>query len=639
MLFAGPKRPLGARLGAIVLIAGVLAVVAPAFTVVEAAEPITVTNNSQQTVQVPVVPGLKPSAISGSLSAPESRHGGNVAGGTVIVTAGGQEVYRGEAKATKFEAQLENPKLTNGNLTVAIRYGVPGLRLNYCSSNFQQLNLDVNSVTFTGKQTVPKTVSDFLQPGVSAINVVIPQESNGDQVSAGLAAIGAAAFSLGPDADTRISLGSVDRRIVEKPGARVIKIENALGPATTTLGTEKGVPTLTIAGRSSTLTEAATELGGTQTTNSQSSGAVSTGATKPPDKPNQTFVEMGLTDATLKGWGSQTLDIAANQSQFGGSIRDVRVRLVGVRSQIPAGAKANLNVIWNKELVETLDLNSMSRIAADIEVPNPLLKEINQLRVELETLPADGSCSGDNPATPVTVTLDPQQSQVRTSRGQTIAPGFARFPQALNGELPVAFAQGKPSQATVQSAALLVASLQRVNVPQLMVEVVPFTEASTSLASTLVVDADESVSTRLGAPMLLNSVREIRTPEHNITSRGGVPFSAFEAFSSGTRNMLMLGGWAPPRSPASEVQGTSLSLAEYVYALPGGWSSLQGDIALVEPGSEPQTLNSNAMVPQEPVIRADGWVLVWMVGVIVVFVGAGVWRYLHVTRRQKAGES
>lgn len=634
MLFTRPSGSIAARLGAIALVAGVFAGVGPAFAVAEAAEPVAVTNNSQQTIQIPVLPGLTPTRISGSLSSPESRRGRQVDNGTVLVTAGGQEVYRGEAKATTFDAPLKNPTVSNGNMAVVVRYGVPGLRSNYCSSNFQQLNLNVDSVTFVGRQRSPKSVGDFLQPGVSGVNVVLPQEPTGDQVSAGLAAIGAAAFSLGTEADTRISLGAADQRLVEKPGARVIKIENAAGPTTTALTTERGVPTLTIAGRGSTLSTAATELGIDSAAGSQQSNSAAAGAPRPPDRPNQSFVEMGLTNATIEGWGSQILEVTANQSQFGGSIRDVRVRLVGARSHVPAGAKANLNLYWNRELVDSLDLRSTASIAADVEVPNVLLREVNQLQVELETLPADGSCQGTNPPTPVTVTLDPVQSQVRTSRGQTIAPGFARFPQALNGQLPVAFAQGKPSLTSIQSAALLVASLQRVNVPQLMVELVPFAEASTSVASTLVLDADESISARLGAPLLLNSVREIQSPEHNITSGGGVPFSALEAFSSGTRNMVMLGGWAPAGSPASEVQGTSLALAEYVYSISGGWSSLQGDIALVEPGSRPQMLNSNAMVPQEPVIRADGWVLVWMVGVIVVFVAVGVWRYVHVTRRQ-----
>lgn len=635
MLFSGPKSPVGARITAIALIMGVLAIAVPTFAEASVAEPVTVTNNSRQTVQVPVLPGLKPTQISGSISAPESRHGGELDGGTVVVTAGGQEVYRGEAKATKFEAKLEKPTVTNGYLTVAIRYGVLGLRDNFCSSNFQQLNLDVDSVTFTGKQTQPKMVRDFLQPGVSGVNVVIPQEPNGDQISAGLAALGAAVYRLGPDAEARISLGNPDQRVTDKPGARIIKIENATTAATVTLGSDKGIPTLTIAGRSSTLTAAATELGNRRPVIADASTTVTpTPTVRPPDKPNQTFVELGLTQAELEGWGSQVLDVTANQSQFGGSIRDVRVRLVGTRSQIPAGAKANLNVYWNQKLVDSLDLKTMTRIATDVEVPNPLLKEVNQLRVELETLPADGSCKGTEPPTPVSVSLDPQQSQVRTSQGQTIAPGFARFPQALNGGLPVAFAHGKPSPSSIQSAGLLVASLQRVNVPQLIVDVVPFTEASGGVDSALVLDADEAVSTRLGAPMLLNQMREIRTPEHNITTRGAMPFSALEGFSSGTRNMLMLGGWAPAGSPASEVQGTSLALAEYIYALPGGWTSLEGDIALVEPGSKPQTLNSNAMVPQPPVIRADGWVLVWMVGVIIVFVVLGVWRFVYVTRRE-----
>ena len=55
---------------------------APAAASVVAVPPVSVSNNSRQTILIPVAPGLVPSRISGAITAPQSLNGGSLVGGT-----------------------------------------------------------------------------------------------------------------------------------------------------------------------------------------------------------------------------------------------------------------------------------------------------------------------------------------------------------------------------------------------------------------------------------------------------------------------------------------------------------------------------------------------------------------------------
>lgn len=633
---------------------------------------VQVANNSSQTIQVPVAPGLIPSSISGSISAPQSLNGAPLAGGSVVVTAGGQRIFQGRAQAAQFTARLKQPKVVAGFLPVVVRYVVKRLRRSFCTSNVQQLSANISSLSFVGVQESPNSVADFLVPGVSGVNVVLPKNPTSAQVQAGLVAVGSVAYKLGPLTQVRLSQGARDSRIVARPGARVIQFSTSDLPVAVTVAETDGLPQLTISGNGPELSEAATALGGDKLVLADGSPVTKLAqVTRPTINLNQSFAQLGQPKPQFKGWGSQAISLNVNQGQFGSSISDARVRLVGATTQIPDGAQASINVYWNESLIGSTNLQDSPGIDTEIPVPNSLLRTNNTVQIELATLPAGGRCTGAEIATPIGVSLDPQLSQIMANRGQTLSPGFGRLPQTLGGSLPISFAQGEPTPVAVESAALLVAALQWSNSPQLVVSVLPYSQVESGPESTLVLDANDAVSAKLGAPLTLNRSREISSPNLDFSATTKTPYSALQAFSSGTRNMLLLGGWAPtrateldiassssgtstnsggnensvsapstpstPSAPSATVQASSLELAEYIYAQPAGWSWLTGDIAITESGSQPKTLNSNAAVPQPAITQVDRSAFWWMIGIIVIFVGLASWRYAYV--RHQRGDS
>ncbi len=593
-------------------------------------------NNSSQTAVVPVADGLTPRAIRGRITAPESNNGATLRSGTVAVYAGGQRVYLGPAAADTFSATLSNPTVTNGKLTVGLSYVVSDLQNDYCAANDQQIGLEDVSVDFTGSQTPPQTVADFLTPGVNGVNVLIPTDASQELVEAGLAAVSAATHVLESDAQVRLSTGALDRRITSIPGARVISITDAENPVSTSISTNSGLPQLNISGQGSELAQAATALGGKQLPLAGS--ATTKGLTQQIDSTEdlvQSFKMLGNSQPSLDGWGTQSIYVGADQSQFGGGIGDATVRIVGTHTAIPDNATATLNTYWNDSLIASQVLDKSTAIDYTAAVPNTAIEAQNGLRIVMSSVPAGGNCSVNQRAIPMGLTLDGGQSQVIAKRGQTLQQGFKRFPQALGGTLPVAFADGTSASQGAVEAALLVASLQRANSRQLTVEVVPFNDVVGTSATALVVGAGDAASNDLSSPLRLTEFRSLASQDMQFGVGVNAPYAALQAFASDNRNLIMLGSFAPNESSNAEAHKLSLSLAENAYSRSGGWNSLGDDILLAQPGEQPTALNSNSVIPQESVTGEYSSVVWWVLLVILLFVALGLWRYLSVRRSRK----
>lgn len=599
-----------------------------------------VSNNSTATMSIPVAAGLKPQSISGQIAAPEVTSGTELRPGTVSITAGGQPVYNGPARAATFSRALNNPAITQGRLEVSVTYNVPTDRNNFCATDSQQIRISDVRINLVGNQAPPTTVAGFLPPGTNAVNVLIPENPTPDVLQAGLAAVGAATFALEPSAQVRLSLGTPDKRIIAVPGARIISLTEGANPVTTSIGTNNGVPQLSISGSGDELADAASALGGS---NVPLAGAADTQGLSQISQNDAnltlSFTDLGAKNPTLTGWGNQTLFVGADQSAFGGAISDATVRVVGTHSAIPPGATATLNVYWNDSVIASTVLDSDPGVDISAQVPNSYMQTQNGLTVVMTTVPAGGNCTGSQRFVPIKLSLDSQQSQVSAKRGQTLSAGFQRFPQAFGDTLPVAFAEGAPINETAVQAGFLVAALQRANEGQLLVEVMPLNDVVSSSATALIVGANEVTSNDLRAPLRLTEFRSVSSPSLEFQVGLGIPYAALEAFATGNRNLIMLGSWAPDDAQVARAQQTATELAESVYVQPGGWGSLGGDILLAQPGSEAVQLDSNSVVPQQAAVEQYNTLVWWLLGLLLLFFALGAWRYSSIRRtRRKVAE-
>lgn len=595
-----------------------------------------VSNNTTQTMSIPVTAGLRPTRITGTISAPQATNGTTLRPGTVVIAAGGQPVHNGPARAATFSQVLRNPAVVRGNLEVVVTYNVPTLRGDFCADASQQIDISNIKIDFTGRQSAPTTVASFLTKGTNGVNVLLPENPSEDLIQAGLAAVGAATNALEPSAQVRMSLGSLDPRIRAIPGARVISFSEAANPVRTSINSNSGLPQLNITGSGDELAHAASALGGT---NIPLAGSAQTEGLSQNAQPTleltKSFQSLGVTNPTLSGWGNQSLFIGADQSTFGSSISDATVRVVGTHSAIPNGATATMNLYWNDSLIASQVLDTDTSIDLTASVPNAYIQNQNGLRVVMTAVPQSGNCTGSNRFIPIKLSLDGKQSQITANQGQTLTAGFQRFPQVLGGVLPVAFADGAPISQTAIQAALLVASLQRANQEQLLVNVVPLSEVVGTSSTALVVGADDTASNDLQAPLRLTEFRTVSTPVREFEVGLGIPYAALEAFATGNRNLIMLGAWYPNDVEVTRAQEATTALAENVYSRSGGWFSLGADILLTQPDFPPVQLDSNSVVPQPAVTEEYSVVVWWVLGVTLLFLALAAWRFLSVRRTRK----
>lgn len=595
-----------------------------------------VSNNSVQTVQIPVSPGLNPAQISGRLSAPRSDSGQTIQPGTVTVTAGGVAVYSGPARATNFSSPLQGARVTGGTLPVVVTYTVPGLRDDFCADNRQQVDITIQDIRLSGRQTTPSTVANFLSPGVTGVNVVVPENASQELVQAGLSAVAATTYRYDGTIPVRLSVGNPDPRIVGLAGSRIVSVSEGPNPVKTSISS-RGVPELSLSGQGGEIAKATAALGGEQialATSDDTEGL--TQEFNPSTELTQSFGDLGSSTPSIQGWGTQSIYVGVKQSQFGGGISDVKVKLVGTNTQIPDGAIATLNTYWNDQLIASRVLTDGTSINFEASVPDSIVQADNGLRVVLSSVPANGNCTGNMKNIPIGLSLDGQLSQVTANLGQTLDAGFSRFPQALGSQLPVAFGSGTPEPQAVVEAGLLVYSLQAASQQQLSVSVVPLSEIEGTSTAGLIVGANEDVSNNLSSPLRLAEFRSVTSPDATFGVGVDLPYAALQAFATGNRNLLMLGSWTPEGQPTNQANASSLELAEYVANRQGGWNALGSDILFVGPGTTPQQLDSNSVVPQPSVVEEYNSVVWWVLAVIGIFAALGLWRYLSVrnTRRK-----
>lgn len=595
-----------------------------------------VSNNSSQTINIPITPGLTPRSISGRIASPQSTGGSQIQAGTVTITAGGQRVYSGPAQAATFNQQLNRPALVNGILNVVVAYSVPSFRNDFCSDNSQQVAVNNIRLDLTGEQISPTTVSKFLSPGVNGVNVLLPENPSQDLIGAGLAAVGAATYVLESSAQVRMSIGALDPRITAIPGSRVISLKEGDNPVQTSIDQNGALPQLNLVGSSTELTRATTALGGTELP--LASSADTKGLSKeiqPTLELTKSFAALDATNPKLSGWGTQSIYVGVDQTEFGGAIANASVRIVGTHSAIPNNTTSTLNLFWNDNLIASQVLGTETGVDLTADIPDSQLQAQNGLRVVLSTVPSGGLCTGNLRVIPIDLSLDDNQSQITATKGQTLDSGFARFPQALGGTLPVALDEATPINTSAVQAALLVASLQRASQQQLVISVVSLADISGTSTAGLVVGANEATSDALQAPLRLTEFRTIATANNDFSVGVGDPFAALEAFSSGNRNLIMLGNWAPNEQAAGQATTSSNILAEAAYSRQGGWNSLNDNLFISQPDSEPFFLNSNSVIPQESVTSEYSSVFWWVLAIVALFVGLGLWRYLSIRRTRR----
>lgn len=580
---------------------------------------------------IPVLPGLVPVTLATTIE-----------GGTgAIGTEGSYTLAAGDVSASVSSR-------TGGPVTIALppeaaADGFLPLRLSAriidedgCADEDVDETLTARvrevTVTYSGSPIAPTTAADFFSAAVKTISLVSPP----DQAAFASAAVLQAASSLGT-AYPRAQISTV-APVPSGPFDRIVDIVPGTGPVVTTVDIVGATPRMVLTGDPTALVTAAAALGsenlalasGPQVDELAQSGTAETALTLK-------WADVGSPTPTLEGIGTIDETVNIEQIRFGGPVSQLDLRVVGTHLPSPAGANNTITLLVNDRIVDSQFLGDNDTFELTGIVGADAIRRGNAITVQVSSQAIGGDCRSATAAT--RVDIDAAASTIAATPGQTLPPGFSRFPQVLGSALPVSFAKG-PNQADLSNAVSLVASMSRLATNPFTVSVVPVNDFLTAEQPGLLINAGPEESTQLGAPLPFDPVRKPATAPPNFTVTLDSPFAAFEAFNSGGRDLLMLGAF--PATEPDRAAGLQRDIATVLAPAPDGWYSLSGDVMFLAGGPEPTYLSIAS-----PTAAADGaeadqtassgvpaWV--WVGGLVAaLLLGTGAVLWL-VSRRARA---
>ncbi|UFS57893.1 hypothetical protein [Subtercola endophyticus] len=603
--------------------------------------PAGLTPTSVTGIVAPVTPAAGAAASSTSAAA------SGALGGSVQVSVNGVVLQTLDPAApAALNVPLTASDVVKGIVSIGLTYTVIDTTAAVCTvPSTASVELSKVVLAYSGDATVPKTVAEFLNPSLTAVAVQIPDAPSSALEQAGLSTVAALAHALPSGVDISLTTAgdSANEAAVDPIRGRIIVLapstDSSVTTATTALSTGAGgVPTLTISGPEASLSAAGTALGSDYlvlANSGNTTGLSQTGTSTPALTQNLQYFG-SPSQIALAGFGQTSSFTNISQASFGGPISSATVNLVGMHSDIPDSVIATANVYWNNFLIGSQVLGHSTTFSMTLPVSGTLITAANGLKIQLSAVPVTGNCTGAPALIPIQLFVDAAASNVSAVRGQTINPGFQRFPQVLGGVLPVAFDSGASVDVAVASAGDIVASLQRNSSIQLAVTVMTPGEFVSSSKSGLFVGATSDDSNALGAPLRLDSFKAIDSNAVSFGVGTTEPYATLQAFQSGGRNVLMLGGWSPSSS-AGDVDALQLQAAEYTMSNPDQWFGLSGDILVAQPNqADPVLISSNAIVPQTAVTDDYRGYAVWIAVVAIVLILAGV--IGEITRRRRRGK-
>ncbi len=566
------------------------------------------TGTQRATFDVPA--GTTPVALTGRLTA-----NGQLEGVTSL--------FVGERVAAEITADdprtvdvpLAATDVQDGQINIGLRYDPVRVDDKKCRVP-ETANVTLEGITLrlAGDPTPPTTVGNFFAPGVNEIAVVIAEGSPDDVLKAGLAAVGALSHRYDDRAKIRLATAAS----LKSPMARTVAIKAGTGDVTAKIEASLPVPTLTLTGEGDGLAAAAAAFGSDSLALADASGAtrLSENAT-PKESLSRTLLSLGSERVQLGGYGRSSGYVQASQADFGGPVSALEVTLTGQTSDIPKDVDAILSIYWNDFLIGSRALTDPESLNWRLKVSKTLLRSGNGMTMQVDAIPRDGDCLGIA-GLPIRVDIDGRASTIKATRGSSGDAGFAQFPQVLGGHLPVALAgSGRDRTTQAIDASRIVASLQRATRTPLAIDLVSSDKLASGSESGLLVGADGAAADKLKAPLRFAAFRQISGNSTEFGVETTQPFAALEAFRTGDRNVLMLGGW----QSGSEKLATKV--ANYVESRSDGWGSLSGDIVVMSAKStDATTLASTTLVPQEDV--ADDfrgyakWVLSGLLGIVLI---------------------
>ncbi|MDG5481457.1 hypothetical protein [Mycolicibacterium gadium] len=570
-----------------------------------------------QTITVPVPKGLTPGALTADVELPPY-----VRGGTLIVTQDRRTLSRVEllaAENTPLSIPLTGARVVNDTVTFTVRSRMLPEEGDCLYDSSIPLQLSDAAIDYTGKETAPTMVADFLPTVLEKMTIFVPQQPTAAESDAAVQMTTAVVDRYGTQ-NTEIDvapLGDDEAVPPSDPLERNVVIGEGSDPAVSMQTGDGGVPALQITGKAADLANQVRLLSSDLSELALSAKVVTgplNSAYEPPAGP-KTMRDLGQSGVSATAFKPQVV-VGLDQTRFGQAVHDLRVQLKGSYTPLPSTVGGQVLVSIDGEPIDQWAADSTGTIDRSISIPQSELRRDTKLSVAVDIAGDVGRC-GD--FQPVTLKVDDDTTIESTPADPPEPGGFQSIPQALMPKVQVGV-EPESFEDTARAVSIM-EGLQRLSGPRLDSEVVPLDSAIDSRSPAILISADGWDNDKIVPP-----VRSSTDGTLEVQRVGGgdpatlkldpsTPFASLQVGRDGGRTVLF--------ATSDEAPEQLDSLVDWLDGDTRRWAGLDGTAAISLPDREPVTVDTDAAAP--PVASEDSGTSVywWIAACAGLALGGG----------------
>ena len=571
-----------------------------------------------QTITVPVPKGLTPGALTADVELPPY-----VRGGTLIVTQDRRTLSRIEllmAENTPLSIPLTGARVVDGTVTFTVRSRLLPEEGDCLYDPTVPLQLSDAAIDYTGKETAPTMVSDFLPSVLERMTIFVPEKPSAAESDAAVQMTTAVVDRYGTQ-NTEIDVAPLGDDEVPPPSApleRSVLIREGSDSAVSLENGEGGVPALQITGSADDLANQVRLLGSDLSQLALSSKVV-TG-------PINSNSEVPANPATMKDLGQSGVSATAfkpqvvvdlDQTRLRQPVHDMRVQLKGSYTPLPSTIGGQVLVSVGGETIDQWAADSSGTIDRTISIPQSELRRDTKLTVAVDIAGDVGQC-GD--FQPVTLKVDNDTAIDATPADPPDPAGFQSIPQALMPKVQVGV-EPESFDDTVRAVSIM-EGLQRISGPRLDAQVVPLDSAIDSRSPAILISADGWTNDKVVPPVRSSTDGKLEVQRvggggpATLTLDPATPFASLQVGRVGNRTVL----FATSEDAPEQLD----SLLEWLDGDARRWAALDGTAAISLPDREPVTVDTETAAPPEVSEDSSASVFWWIAACAGVAIGAGV---------------
>jgi hypothetical protein len=588
------------------------------------------------TVTIPVPPGLTPSELRATVELPPNLQSGSISAVQQDRTLSRVGIPTAERAAITIP--LRGATIVDNSVAITLQsFLVPASGI-CVFDKADPLRLLDASVAFSGTETAPTSVAEFLPPVLDKLTVSVPATPSQSESNAAVALSSAVAAYYGAQpVDVVVQALPAGQNVPAVPSApferQITIIEQ---PASgVTLLESPGVPALVISGPAAELSNQTLLLTSDISRLAVSSRAVAGPLRISPQLPpdSTTLRDLGEPGVSATALTDPQVSIGIDQTRLGRPAGDIRVNLKGSYTPLPPNYGGQVVVSVGDQVVSRWPAEAGGTIDKWVDIPDRLLQRFTDLNVAVD---AAGDTGGCGQSSPITLTIDGDSPVQSTPADPPVPPGFQSIPQALMPSVQVGMTVG--SLADTARATSIVTGLQRLSSVPITTTVVPLEEAVSSSNPAILISADAwnepgidlPVSTTAEGPIDVEGV-DSSGEKTTLTLDPAVTFGSLQTVFDGDRTVLV--------ATSTGAAGQLDSLLRWLDADEERWVTLNGNALIAVADRDPIAMITDTTASQQSTSEDDGnrQLIRWIGVGVLVAIALGVGILILRSRRREPG--